>query len=293
MWQQIKIQTRSEDSAALEQLLLDHGALSITYLDSEDQPIFQKEPGGTPLWENITLLALFEGSAELESVLALLSFQPSVINREELESEKIEDQQWERSWMENFTAMQFGEKLWICPSWQTPPDPEAINIMLDPGLAFGSGTHTTTALCLRWLAANDPADKEVIDYGSGSGVLAIAAALLGAKRVHAVDNDAQAIAATVDNSNRNGIGSGQITAYLPDALPKLSADILIANILAEPLHELADHFANLVRPGGLVLLSGVLADQVSPLQESYQRWFEMDDPVVQQDWARLSGVRKA
>ena len=292
MWQQIKIQTRSGDSAALEQLLLDHGALSITYLDSEDQPIFQKEPGGTPLWENITLLALFEGDQNLEGTLALLSFQPSVLNRDELQTEHIEDQEWERSWMENFTAMQFGEKLWICPSWQSPPDPEAVNIMLDPGLAFGSGTHTTTALCLRWLAENSPADKEVIDYGSGSGVLAIAAALLGAKRVHAVDNDAQAIAATVDNSNRNNIGSRQITAYLPDALPNLTADILMANILAEPLHELADHFATLVKPNGLLVLSGVLSDQVDALQESYQRWFEMDELVIQQDWARLSGYRK-
>jgi ribosomal protein L11 methyltransferase len=193
--------------------------------------------------------------------------------------------------MDNFQAMQFGEKLWICPSWQEPPDPAAVNIMLDPGLAFGSGTHATTTLCLRWLANTPMAGKEVVDYGCGSGVLGIAAALLGAGRVHAVDNDSQAIAATVDNSHRNNIASGQLTAYLPDALPAVKADILLANILAEPLHELADHLAELVKPGGKLVLSGILLDQAEALVASYSRWFDMDRQVTEGDWVRLTGTR--
>jgi len=291
MWKQIAIQTRSEDCAELESLLLDQGALSITLLDDKDQPIFQKEPGATPLWDSVKLVSLFAEAQDLNPLVALLRFQPAVLNRDEIAVEEVVDQDWERSWMDNFQAMQFGEKLWICPSWQEPPDPAAVNIMLDPGLAFGSGTHATTTLCLRWLANTPMAGKEVVDYGCGSGVLGIAAALLGAGRVHAVDNDSQAIAATVDNSHRNNIASGQLTAYLPDALPAVKADILLANILAEPLHELADHLAELVKPGGKLVLSGILRDQAEALVASYSRWFDMDRQVTEGDWVRLTGTR--
>lgn len=291
MWKQIAIQTRSEDCAELESLLLDQGALSITLLDDKDQPIFQKEPGATPLWDSVKLVSLFDEAQDLNPLVALLRFQPAVLNRDEIAVEEVVDQDWERSWMDNFQAMQFGEKLWICPSWQEPPDPAAVNIMLDPGLAFGSGTHATTTLCLRWLANTPMAGKEVVDYGCGSGVLGIAAALLGAGRVHAVDNDSQAIAATVDNSHRNNIASGQLTAYLPDALPAVKADILLANILAEPLHELADHLAELVKPGGKLVLSGILRDQAEALVASYSRWFDMDQQVTEGDWVRLTGTR--
>jgi ribosomal protein L11 methyltransferase len=292
MWKQIAIQTRSADCAELESLLLDQGALSITLLDDKDQPIFQKEPGATPLWDSVKLVALFAEEQDLDSLVALLRFQPAVLNRDQITVEDVADQDWERSWMDSFQAMQYGENLWICPSWQEPPDPAAVNIMLDPGLAFGSGTHATTALCLRWLAATPMAGKEVVDYGCGSGVLGIAAALLGARTVHAVDNDAQAIAATVDNSHRNNIASGQLTAYLPDALPAVKADILLANILAEPLHELADHLAELVKPGGSLVLSGILLDQAEALIASYSRWFDMDREVTEGDWVRLSGTRR-
>ena len=291
MWKQIAIQTRSEDCAELESLLLDQGALSITLLDDKDQPIFQKEPGATPLWDSVKLVSLFAEEQDLNPLVALLRFQPAVLNRDEIAVEEVVDQDWERSWMDNFQAMQFGEKLWICPSWQEPPDPAAVNIMLDPGLAFGSGTHATTTLCLRWLANTPVAGNEVVDYGCGSGVLGIAAALLGAGRVHAVDNDSQAIAATVDNSHRNNIASGQLTAYLPDALPAVKADILLANILAEPLHELADHLAELVKPGGKLVLSGILLDQAEALVASYSRWFDMDRQVTEGDWVRLTGTR--
>ena len=293
MWRQLKIQLKSEDASELEQTLFKSGALSISYLDAEDQPVFQKEPNSTPLWDNAFLLCLFAGNVELDSLLADLKGNTRILNNENLAVEVIEDKDWERSWMEDFKPMQFGEKLWILPSWETPPDPTAANLMLDPGLAFGSGTHTTTSLCLRWLGKSAIDTKEVIDYGCGSGVLAIAAALLGAKKVHAVDNDPQAIAATLDNSYRNNIAEGIITAYLPEALPELNPDILIANILSEPLIDLSLKFADLVKPGGQIVLSGILEEQVTSLLSCYKRCFDLDAPIIENEWVLITGTRKA
>jgi len=293
MWQQLKIQLESEDCASLEQLLLEHGALSISYLDAEDQPIFQKEPGSTPLWKNTCLLSLFDESANLKGLLNNLRHNCLVKNPGELSIEILEDQEWERSWMADFHPMQFGQRLWICPSWQTPPDPNAVNIILDPGLAFGSGTHTTTSLCLRWLEQAPLNAAAVVDYGCGSGILAIAAALLGADKVHAVDNDPQAIAATIDNGYRNSIPEGVITACLPEALQSLQADILVANILAEPLLDLSAKFSQLIKPGGRIVLSGVLEEQLASLVACYSHWFDLDNPVIEQQWSLLSGTRKA
>jgi ribosomal protein L11 methyltransferase len=293
MWQQLKIQLRSEDAPSFEQTLLDSGAISISYLDAEDQPVFQKEPGSTPMWDNTFLVCLFDGKAELKSLLDTLRHNTQILNSETLNIEVIEDQDWERSWMSDFDAMQFGEKLWIYPSWQSPPNPDGVNIMLDPGLAFGSGSHTTTSLCLRWLEQANLADCEIIDYGCGSGVLAIASALLGASKVHAVDNDPQAIAATIDNSHRNKISDEVITAYLPEALPSMQTDILIANILAEPLLDLSVKFADLVKTGGHIALSGLLEEQIPSLLSCYNRWFEMEVPQLEQDWVLLTGTRKA
>ncbi len=207
--------------------------------------------------------------------------------------EQIEDQEWERCWMKDFLPLQFGKNLWICPSWQTPPYPEATNIMLDPGLAFGSGTHPSTSLCLRWLEQAFLQNTEVIDYGCGSGVLSIAAALLGANKVRAVDNDLQAIAATKDNSFQNSIPDGIITTYLPEDLPEEQADILISNILAEPLLDLAVTFSILVKRGGKVVLSGLLENQVMRLISCYSQWFDMSEAVVDNGWGLLTGIRKA
>jgi len=293
MWQQILLKLRAEHSAELEELLLEAGASSVTLMDAEDQAVFQKKPGATPLWDTSALLGLFPIENDLESLVATLKFHPQVLNRESLQVTELEDQAWERAWMKDFQPRQFGERLWICPSWQPPPDPKAVNIMLDPGMAFGTGTHATTAMCLGWLEQAQLQSKEVIDYGSGSGVLAIGAALLGAGQVHAVDNDPQAIAATIDNSHRNNIPQQTITAYLPEALPKLQSDILLANILAEPLHELTDHFAALVKPGGSIVLSGILTEQAGPLSESYGRWFAMSRPEIREGWVLLHGTRKA
>ncbi|PCI76825.1 MAG: 50S ribosomal protein L11 methyltransferase [SAR86 cluster bacterium] len=293
-WQQLRVQVRPDQIEPLEQLLLDYGGLSISYLDAEDQPVFQKEPGSTPLWDRVDLVCLFEEATNLDGLLFLLQQHPAIEDKQSLTLETLEDQAWERSWMSDFKAMQFGERLWVCPSWQEPPEPSAINIMLDPGLAFGSGSHATTSLCLQWLEQNTRNDSTVIDYGCGSGILAIAAALLGAPRVIAVDNDPQAITATIENAKRNHIPEGVIETYLPEQLPSdrtsHQADILVANILAEPLMQLAENLSDLVKPKGHIVLSGLLAEQADAVLKHYSPWFEMDEAVLSEEWARLSGT---
>jgi ribosomal protein L11 methyltransferase len=294
-WQQLRVQVRSDQIEPLEQLLLDYGGLSISYLDAEDQPVFQKEPGSTPLWDLVDLVCLFEKEVNLDGLLFLLQQHPAIEDKESLTIETLEDQAWERSWMSDFKATQFGERLWVCPSWQVPPEPKAINIMLDPGLAFGTGSHATTSMCLQWLEKNIRDDSTVIDYGCGSGILAIAAALLGAVRVIAVDNDPQAITSTIENAKRNNIPEGVIETYLPNQLPDdpadLLSDILVANILAEPLMQLAEDLSHLVKPQGQIVLSGLLAEQADGLLEHYGSWFGMGKAVMSEEWARLSGTR--
>lgn len=292
MWQQLTIRVRSADAEPLEQELLEAGAVSISYLDAEDQPVFQEEPGSTPMWDNSVLLALFESGQDLTALLKQLNSNSAIANADSLAVEQLEDQHWERSWMQDFQPMQFGRRLWICPSWQDPPHSDAVNILMDPGLAFGSGSHNTTALCLRWLDSMNLTDCHVIDYGCGSGILAIAAAKLGAARVDAVDNDPQAILATLDNSQRNQVSLEQLHAWLPEAYPGAKADILIANILAKPLMELADLFAGLVHPGGHLVLSGLLEDQIDEVSSHYQQTFDLEAPACEEDWVRLVGRRK-
>lgn len=290
-WQQIKVNTTPEHSDAIETSLLEFGAVSISFLDAEDQAVFQLEPGGTILWEETVVVALFENTADLSSCIKFLSSHENVKNQQSLVIEKIEDQDWERAWMDDFNAMQFGAKLWICPSWQTPPEPDAVNIMLDPGMAFGSGTHATTSLCLQWLEQADLENAIVIDYGCGSGVLAIASILLGAKYAYGVDNDPQAVLATVDNSGRNNLDESVISAYLPDQLPSVIADVLMANILCAPLLELSSLLASLVKSNGSIVLSGILEEQTDLIIDQYSQWFDLAAPAIEDGWVRINGVR--
>ena len=208
------------------------------------------------------------------------------------ELEKIEDQDWERSWMDNFHPMRFGERLWIVPSWHAAPEPDAVNLLLDPGLAFGTGTHPTTSLCLQWLDAQQLQGKTLIDFGCGSGILAIAGLLLGAEHAVGTDIDIQALEASRDNAQRNQVADDRFDLYLPEQMPDTPADVLVANILAGPLVSLAPQLASLVKPGGLLALSGILAEQTEEILQAYQGDFELD-PVAEQDgWIRVSGKRR-
>ena len=289
-WRQIRIWINGAESAAVEQILQNCGAASVTILDAKDQPLFQLEPGATPMWDQAVLVGLFAADSEIDEVESLL--RAAFSNIEGIEITELADQDWERSWMRDYHPLQFGERLWVCPSWETPPDPDAVNIRLDPGLAFGSGTHATTALCLRWLEQQQLAGKQVIDYGCGSGILAIAAALLGAAQVLAVDNDPQALQATADNRDRNGIPVPRLQVYGPGDLPAGKVQVLLANILVQPLQQLAGHFATLLQADGRLVLSGVLEDQVAGLLDYYRPWFDIEDVCSESGWSRIVATRK-
>ncbi|NNF97157.1 MAG: 50S ribosomal protein L11 methyltransferase, partial [Halobacteria archaeon] len=203
----------------------------------------------------------------------------------------LEDRDWVRAWMDGFEPMRFGKRLWICPSGYTPPEPQAVNILLDPGLAFGTGTHPTTAMCLRWLDAHPPQDLAVIDYGCGSGILAIAACKLGARHVSGVDTDPQALLATYDNAEKNQV-SDCIDAYLPADFHSQAVPLLLANILAGPLQSLASRFSELVVPAGHIVLSGILAEQAELVMQQYQTAFDIQLVDQREDWVCLAGQRR-
>ncbi|MDF1622854.1 MAG: 50S ribosomal protein L11 methyltransferase [Pseudohongiella nitratireducens] len=290
-WQQIKARITDTEAEHMEQLFQSLGAVSVSFLDAEDEAVFQLEPGATPLWQQTLLSALFEEDTPIDEILLTLK-SASLLSDEDLVVETIEDQDWERAWMDEFKPMKFGERLWICPSWTSPPDESAVNVRLDPGLAFGSGTHPTTALCLEWLDGEPVSGKTVIDYGCGSGILAIAAALLGAKRIIGVDNDPQAVTATESNRQENGIDAAVLTAHLPGEAHE-PADIVIANILSGPLVELEPILSSLTKPNGKLVLSGLLDEQSQALINAYADDFDMEPPVVRDGWARIVGTRRA
>ncbi|MDX1251879.1 MAG: 50S ribosomal protein L11 methyltransferase [Gammaproteobacteria bacterium] len=289
-WLQIKLDATPGNAPQLSDLLSEAGAGAVTFQDGSDQPLYEPPPGATPLWTQTQVVGLFEADVDVEAVLDHLRGALGQAGLAGCRVSPLEDKDWERAWMDNFQPMRFGERLWICPSWRTPPDPAAVNVMLDPGLAFGTGTHPTTALCLEWLDRHDLAAGEVIDYGCGSGILAVAAARLGARRVWAVDHDPQALQATMLNAEKNGV-SEIVNVVLPKDLPAMCADLLVANILAGPLAELAPLFAERVRPGGGIVLSGILASQAEEVARHYRRWFVMEPQAEREEWVRLSGVR--
>ena len=290
-WLQVRLAITPEQAATYEDALLEVGAVSVTFMDAEDQPIFEPDLGTTPLWSNTHLLALFEGDTDAEQVIAhlrLLTEDPLPAHQ----VERIEDQDWERSWMDNFQPMRFGRRLWIVPSWHAAPEPDAVNLLLDPGLAFGTGTHPTTSLCLQWLDGQDLTGSNVLDFGCGSGILAIAALLLGAERAVGTDIDPQALEASRDNANRNGIAPERFPVYLPQDLPTEQADVVVANILAGPLVQLAPQITALVKQDGRLALSGILAEQADEVRAAYCDAFVLDPTAEQDGWVRISGVRR-
>jgi len=292
-WIQLKLNANNINAEAIGELLMDNGALSATFTDSQDTPIFEPMPGETRLWGDTDVTGLYDAETDMLPIIALLKTSTLLAEDFAFKIEQLEEKDWVREWMDNFHPMQFGERLWICPSWKPVPDENAVNVMLDPGLAFGTGTHPTTALCLAWLDAQDLTDKVVIDFGCGSGILAIAALKLGAKRVIGIDIDPQAITASRDNAERNHV-SDQLELYLPEALPEgIVADVLVANILAGPLRELSTQIECLVKSDGALALSGILAPQAEGLNAVYGQWFTMDDAQIKEEWARLSGIKHA
>ncbi len=289
-WLQLKFETHPEQVERLSELMEAAGASAVTMQDAADQPLFEPPPGATPLWKQVRISGLFEADADIEQILADIAQALGETPLPDWTLNPLEDKDWVRAWMDDYQPMCFGEKLWIVPSTFTPPDPDAVNILLDPGLAFGTGTHPTTAMCLRWLDAHAPVDQTVIDYGCGSGILAIAACRLGAASALAVDNDPQALLATRDNAELNRV-SAQIQVYLPEQCPPVGVPLLLANILAGPLHALAPRFAEHVQPGGHLVLSGIIESQAEELMRAYGRWFEMSLYRQEEEWICLQGIR--
>jgi ribosomal protein L11 methyltransferase len=276
-WLQLRLDTRPDDIEALDDLMLATGAVAVTMEDNADQPVLEPGVGETPLWGQTRLTGLYAAGSDMDAVLE--QFPASMLAHTNHRVEILEDKDWEREWMTHYQAMQFGQRLWVVPSWLEPPEPDATNLLLDPGLAFGTGTHPTTALCLTELAGMDLADCEVVDYGCGSGILAVAALKLGARFALCVDNDPQALVATEDNAQRNGIAGKAMAVAMPGQISPPAQqrryDVVIANILAGPLMELSDTLLAFLKPGGTVLLSGLIASQAEALCTHYSSQIDL------------------
>ena len=288
-WLQIEFDLPGGDSQQAEVLLDSLGALSVTILDAGNEPLLEPIPGSTPLWEQTIVRALLPPDSDPSILEKRLATEFECLH---FRSGILEDQNWERAWMDDFKAMRFGNKLWVCPSWLEPPEPNAINLMLDPGLAFGTGTHATTALCLEWLDANPPQDLSLIDYGCGSGILSLAALKLGAKTVYAVDIDEQALHASRSNASKNNIPSSRLLLSRPEQLESTSIDLLMANILCGPLVELAPSIARRVKFGGSIILSGILKDQTKQITNAYRYWFDSFVLMEKDGWILVHGLKR-
>mgnify|MGYP000035237021 FL=1 len=289
-WIQLIIQCSRQLSGVVESAAMDVGALSVTLQDAADQPILEPAVGETPLWDECVMTALFSSEADTKIIdEQLAAYLPGSAKQR---WEQLEDKDWSQEWKQHFQPLKCGERLWICPSWIAPPDPNGVNLSLDPGLAFGTGSHPTTHLCLRWLDQQDLSGKTVIDYGCGSGVLGIAALLLGAKQVIAVDNDPQALLASRDNAQRNNIASDRLITYLPDDVPaNLQVDVMIANILAAPLISLAPKLCVMTKPKGSLCLAGLLDNQIDAVSAPYSEQFKFFSPAIESEWAQLSAQK--
>jgi len=288
-WLQFRLDTSADLAPACEEQLLALGAVAVTLQDNADQPLYDQELGATPLWQETCVTGLFPASTDTQALWQALpeSTQQSARYRADI----LEDKDWEREWMQHYKPLQFTEKLWICPSWLEPPDPEAVNIRLDPGLAFGTGTHPTTAMCVRAIANLESRHKRVLDYGCGSGVLAIAALLLGAEWAMGVDTAPQALVATRNNAQNNGITAQQLEVSLPGE-PCAPVQLVVANILAGPLCGLAETLCSHLLPGGEILLSGILKEQVPDLTAAYSAWLELSVLSEDAGWVVLYGRRQ-
>ena len=297
-WLEISLRCRAHDESRLELALQDCGALSLSLLDAADaeneRAILEPGVGETPLWPEIIITALFDADINEDLLLQSLEAFDEELDLSSAQFTRVEDQDWERVCLDQFKPLKFGERTWIVP-WNLDVPEEAKGqtlIRLDPGLAFGSGTHPTTALCLQWLDSLDLKNKTVLDFGCGSGILALAALKLGAKSAIGVDNDPQALIATHDNAERNEVGK-KLQVYLPEDEPKDSYPIVVANILASALERLASLLAERTQENGVIALSGILKGQEQDLLDQYSQWFDDLEATQLEDWMRITGRRKS
>ncbi|MFA6920748.1 MAG: 50S ribosomal protein L11 methyltransferase [Gallionella sp.] len=299
-WLTLIVETDARHAEALSDALLEHGALSVDLLDADadtpdEQAIFG-EPGEPPpgVWQHNRVSALFDADRDVAAILRLAASDVGLEKLPEHRIETLADNDWVRLTQSQFEPIPISDRLWIVPTWHTPSNPDAINIVLDPGLAFGTGSHPTTRLCLRWLDNNLQGGETVLDYGCGSGILAIAAIKLGAARAVGVDVDAQAVTASRDNALANCVENVQF--YLPNDVPKGSAghqyDLVVANILTNPLRLLAPLLADATKAGGQIVLSGILEAQAQDVMNIYAQWFDLNAPIFEDGWSCLSGRKR-
>ena len=291
-WVQIRFAIKSEYVDDISDLLMELGSASVTFTANDpDEAVFELFPGDVKYWKTSTVVGLFDAATEMGHIADVLSEQAMFEGQFQHKVEQVEDKDWEREWMDNFHPIKFGERLWVCPSWRDIPEPDACNVILDPGLAFGTGTHATTALCMEWLEKMDLSDKTVLDFGCGSGILAIAALKLGAKRAIGIDIDPKAIDASMENAKRNDVAD-KLEVYLPEDAPEFDCDVIVANILAAPLKELKHVICGYGHTGTELALSGVLAEQAEDVSGEYNELVELN-PVSQKDeWVRIDGAIK-
>jgi ribosomal protein L11 methyltransferase len=291
-WLQLRFICDDRTAARLAELLSDLDALAVSLDDAEDQPLYEPQPGTTPLWASTRVTGLFPGTETTAPLLAELRRRLAPAALPVPAVAVLEDQEWVRLYQDAFEPACFGGRLWVVPSWAQAPPMQAgqVGMVLDPGVAFGTGSHPTTAMCLAWLAAEDIRERDVVDYGCGSGILAMAAATLGARRVWAVDNDCQALEATRRNAAANDIGH-RVEAHLPEDLPPLTADLLVSNILAKPLSSLAQTLSKLLAPGGRLALAGILTEQSPALIARFAPWCALHTVEQREGWVLLAGTR--
>lgn len=292
-FQQLKINIDSRRAEQISDIFFDLGALSVSIEDQYEgteleQPIFN-EPGMEvdKLWEHSTVVVLLSEDQELEDIIN--SAANELGSEFEYIVETVDDQDWVRLTQSQFDPIEITPSLYIVPSWHTIPNPEATGIILDPGLAFGTGSHPTTFMCLKYLAENVNSTQDILDYGCGSGILAITAKKLGAKQVDGVDIDPQAIESSLYNAENNNV---KVNFSLPNSFNSKQYDVVIANILSNPLRMLASALSSYVKQNGKIILSGILADQIEEMSEIYSEWFNMRTYTVQEGWACLEGIRK-
>lgn len=294
-WLTLAVRAEADYAEALSEALLAHGALSVDMLDADadtpdEQAIFG-EPGEptSAVWQHNLINALFESGTDVAGIVQACCTELGIATLPRYHVETLEESDWVRLTQAQFDPIRISHRLWIVPTWHTPTDPAAINIVLDPGLAFGTGSHPTTRLCLRWLDENIKGGEAVLDYGCGSGILAIAALKLGAGDAVGVDVDAQAVQASRDNALANGV---RADFHLPEGIALAQYDIVVANILTNPLRALAPLLAAATRPGGRIALSGILAEQAEAVMRIYAQWFDLEPAVLEDGWSCLSGIKR-